>query len=565
MIFAMAVVALMTAGCQKERVDGMILLAEGFNNNNSKLLVNGNASTWATGDEVRINGQVATVDVSANNASVHLDEGVTAPFYGVYPASIYASNDGANYTLNLPATYTYATDGTYQVLSSPMVGYTTNNSTMVFKHLTAAVTVEIKNDFGIDVRVTDVTISSNKYKLNGSTNVAIGSSISVDPVEEVSNAALRQVQMSFGTALYINSGSTARVQVPVLPVGDDNRFTISVTVQNKDDAEMVYTFSKTQGSTQGAYSLSRAQMGYAPANFGGVFTVADGKQVRFAPGNLQYQASTGTWRFAKHQYDAIGNAAGNNVFDDTRSSQSAWIDLFGWGTSGWENRDANDGKDTIIHYRPYDYVGTVASSSAYGYGPRHKEGYVYSYTYSLVGDYANSDWGVYNAISNGGNRVGQWRTLTGGTDAEWAYLMTIRNASTVSGVSNARYLKAKVADVNGYIVFPDDFTLPDGLSITSGHINYNSYLGWSSVTTTLSTSEWAKMEVAGAIFLPCTGYRSYSSNSASFTADNGYYWSSIYYSASNAYYAQMGGGSPSFIGNTAKRLGCSVRLVRDVD
>lgn len=38
----------------------------------------------------------------------------------------------------------------------------------------------------------------------------------------------------------------------------------------------------------------------------GLFSVSEGRQVRFSKGNLQYQASTGTWRFAEHQYDYVG-------------------------------------------------------------------------------------------------------------------------------------------------------------------------------------------------------------------------------------------------------------------
>ncbi|MBQ5532192.1 MAG: Ig-like domain-containing protein, partial [Bacteroidales bacterium] len=45
------------------------------------------------------------------------------------------------------------------------------------------------------------------------------------------------------------------------------------------------------------------------------FTVnGQGGKVLFSPGNLQYQASTNTWRFAEHQYDYVGdggNHAGN--------------------------------------------------------------------------------------------------------------------------------------------------------------------------------------------------------------------------------------------------------------
>ena len=35
------------------------------------------------------------------------------------------------------------------------------------------------------------------------------------------------------------------------------------------------------------------------------------KKVHFSKGNLQYQASTNTWRFAEKQYDIIGDANKN--------------------------------------------------------------------------------------------------------------------------------------------------------------------------------------------------------------------------------------------------------------
>jgi len=65
----------------------------------------------------------------------------------------------------------------------------------------------------------------------------------------------------------------------------------------------------------------------------GLFSVAAGRTVHFSKGNLQYQASTGTWQFANNQYDCIGNVAGNNTKTE-RDTQSAWIDLFGWGATG---------------------------------------------------------------------------------------------------------------------------------------------------------------------------------------------------------------------------------------
>ena len=38
----------------------------------------------------------------------------------------------------------------------------------------------------------------------------------------------------------------------------------------------------------------------------GLFSVSATQQVHFSQGNLQYQASTNTWRFAEHQYDYVG-------------------------------------------------------------------------------------------------------------------------------------------------------------------------------------------------------------------------------------------------------------------
>ena len=71
----------------------------------------------------------------------------------------------------------------------------------------------------------------------------------------------------------------------------------------------------------------------------GRFTVnAKGLQVQFAQGNLQYQASSHTWRFAEHQYDIVGDATIGNVYENgvksdntaISSAYNGWIDLYGW-------------------------------------------------------------------------------------------------------------------------------------------------------------------------------------------------------------------------------------------
>ena len=240
------------------------------------------------------------------------------------------------------------------------------------------------------------------------------------------------------------------------------------------------------------------------------FSVSDSTKVYFSQGNLQYQASTNTWRFAEHQFDIVG-------FDNENISEKyiGWIDLFGWGTSGYNGKN------------PYM---TSTSYSDYGDGSNDIAG-------------TNYDWGVYNAISNGGNQVGQWRTLT---PSEWNYVISNR--------TDARYLRgtATINGVNGLILLPDNWTLPTGVVFTYGED------GWQN---TYSASEWSKMEANGAVFLPAAGYRyrTYVNDVDSYS----YLWSSSTLGNDynqiltlNSYHVGM-----SFC---QSHLGVSVRLVQDV-
>ncbi|MCQ2959869.1 MAG: hypothetical protein MJ198_06750 [Bacteroidales bacterium] len=203
------------------------------------------------------------------------------------------------------------------------------------------------------------------------------------------------------------------------------------------------------------------------------FSVAEGKQVYFSQGNLQYQASTNTWRFAENQYDIIGEDNAN-----ISATYDGWIDLFGWGTSGW-----NSG---AIAYLPYSYSHPSNSNSFEDYVPGFMS------ENNLTGSYANADWGVYNKICNGGNVAGQWRTLTG---SEWNYVLSERNdASSLNG-------SARVNGLAGMILLPDDWSLPEGITFKSG-VSKDGYA--SNIYTVM---EWAKMEANGAVFLPAAGYR----------------------------------------------------------
>lgn len=92
----------------------------------------------------------------------------------------------------------------------------------------------------------------------------------------------------------------------------------------------------------------------------------------------------------------------------------------------------------------------------------------------------------------------EYRTLT---KDEWDYLLNTRTASTVDGVSDARFAKAKVNDVNGLVIFPDTFY---GGGFTWANIN-NKTSNFNG--NTITEAQWANIEKAGAVFLPCCGQR----------------------------------------------------------
>jgi hypothetical protein len=258
-------------------------------------------------------------------------------------------------------------------------------------------------------------------------------------------------------------------------------------------------------STDSIYSFTVTRDRALVANFlqgvvNGLFSIGFNKKVWFSQGNLQYNAAQGshqcadgttqqgTWRFAENQWDYIGQA-NSNISQD----YNGWIDLFGWGTSGWSSG--------ISCYHPWDYV-----DNEYMYGP---EG-----PFNLTGEYANSDWGIYNAISNGGNQSGQWRSLL---FEEWSYVLYTRNTP-----SDCRFVKAQLNGVNGLILFPDNWDSNNWNSCQNINDGASSF-----DDNVLDNSIWPFLENLGLVFLPVAGCRV--GVSVEGLPTEGYYWTATHF------------------------------------
>ena len=257
---------------------------------------------------------------------------------------------------------------------------------------------------------------------------------------------------------------------------------------------------------------------------------ADGDQVLFSQGNLQYigSASTPYWKFADHQCDYLGTTTGQNSSDENVDR-----DLFGWGTSGY-----NHG---AVCYQPWSTSETSTDYKVYG-----------NANFNLYDRTGKADWG-YNAIINGGNKENSgWRTLT---IEEWEHLLNSR--TTTSGIL---YAKANVNSINGIILLPDDWS--------------SSYYTLSSTNTadaiftsnTITALQWNTLEQHGAVFLPAAGGR----EEISVTSNGfGTYWSASLMAINSVWVRRVwfyGNGLDLGVDDVNGRsAGMSVRLVCPVE
>lgn len=256
------------------------------------------------------------------------------------------------------------------------------------------------------------------------------------------------------------------------------------------------------------------------------FTVnSNGDCVAFAPGNLQYRAFDGKWRFAEHQYDIIRSGLGNTTPTNQRATQEHWIDLFNYGSTGYENGQ--------VAYQPWNsdtnqnnfYNGdTIGTSADFSYPYNQQEGT-------------------------------NFRTLTGGTtttsQGEWYYIIKVRVGE--------RYAFATVNGIEGLILIPDNTV--SGLS----NVNVRAAMSGNIISGTDFDNQY---EPNGFVFLPCGGEREGINVVNAASPIVGYYHASTQRHVSGqewrSYYINFGSDRDVALAHWRKSEGLNVRLVIDL-
>lgn len=516
MIIGLMAGIVMLTGCKREY--GTVTLGANIaGGRDAKVYIDDLTPCWHNNDLIRVNNQTCTTSAALGSSAQITDVVGSNHYRAIYPADIVGDVDissSSSIAVTLPHEQIYEVDSRGdQKVKVPMGAYSSSES-LTFHNLCPIIKVVFSNRMDNDFVLDHITVTAATSYLSGLCSASVKGSPNDHIGTMVPSSASHDVSLVFpaGNRPTIGRGDRdTYVYYIVAPEfggydGEDVTITIYSTTGHYATFEK-HASLRHNRMTQVSLTVEQwnEQGPIDPPSGDGVlpgaFSVSATQQVHFSQGNLQYQASTNTWRFAEHQYDYVDSANGN-----ISSTYSGWIDLFGWGT----------GNNPTLATPDFEYYNTFV------------------------------DWGS-NAIINGGNAVNQWRTLT---QSEWYYLLNNRtNASSKQGTGN-------INGVAGLIILPDSWTLPSGCpQFNPGYAS--SSRDWTHNSYTLA--QWAQMESAGAVFLPAAGHR-YGARVLG-AGNDGYYWSSSPYNEYLAYYMYFYSSDL----NATSHLrydGCSVRPVR---
>lgn len=418
---------------------------------------------FTAGEQIRINNGTYSIQYSGAEAQINdvaADEGTTRRYTAFYPASMAGDADirTGQITVTLPTEQNYEENEGKQNVALPMAAVIDGEG-MVFNfyNLCSLLKIKVHNATASAFTVQSICVAANNSNISGTATVT--------PTGSSNDFLTITSGQKYVTLSNINKNIAANGDAYfyiVLPkISTNNTFSFRINTNNgRCVKKMTGNGVQLPRNTIADLGLNVQQV--IPEGF----SVASNRRVVFAPGNLQYQGSTRTLRFAPNEWDFIGNNPGNTTTRADRDNQSAWIDLFAYGTSGVGN-DAH--LPSHITTTDSEYPGQDISGTNY-------------------------DWGVSRNILNGSTTdpAGTWRTPT---KEEWGYVFNTRTMILYSGYFTRvpQYSHCSVNGVDGVVLFPDNFEpmSDDELTLMNA--------------SSLSAAQWQMLKNLGCAFLPVTG------------------------------------------------------------
>ena len=443
--------------------------------------------------------------------------------------------------VTLPLTQTFhSASGEIVRFEAPMYAYSESNE-LSFKNLCGVVQLKLNIPQSVGEKVIYKIMVGSNEPIYGQFSVTLNNG---DPTMEhiaVDGQNDKVMELDCGSGVTCGIGTTTSFYI-YLPAQTYTglQFTFFATDGSHLNVKLNASNFIVERSKLYPIALNNPPFDH-PSEGRGLFSVSPTKQVYFSPGNLQYRASTQTWRFAEHQYDFVGGyyAGGDYNYGDVYvdgvqcdnasigGDYTGWIDLFGWGTG-------NNPTETSLGNPQWD---------------NNINGYNYVYL-----NY--NEWGV-----NVSNNDETWYTLT---NDEWDYLFNSRDGwQSKVGTGQVRIGSRTPQDyIHGLIILPDNWNPPTGIDIS-----FESWWADNNTIDIFTPIEWELMEANGAVFLPEAGRRSVTTVGMQ---SAGYYWSATGDNENDwpgqAYYVEVDGSGVdrAIIRKDNRGYGASVRLVKDV-
>ena len=474
-LIALLCMSLATASCTKEEQfdNGVAPKFTASIVSNAKTEFNPtDGLVWSSTDQVVIFGSAgrSVYDVTPENnprtAQLTIAEGQTSPgnpnYTAIYPVSVATTSN----VITLPDEQVSVSG---ELTGNPMYAYPTSNYNLKFKNLCSVLKIHMQKD---NTSISKIQIISNKF-INGDFLVGGTSSaptLTIDhSVTDITDHNPNKHKMV--TTLTFTSGNVSIANgndfYVYLPADTYSKFEIKVYDNNGNifihKANSAITLNRSQYHN---VTIPTDVINFNPGDLKGEFSVAAGRKVSFARGNLLSPSATSTsYKFADNQYDITNTDYTNYLFtwagDNNQTMNQRNTNISNGAGSTWN----------VLTQAEWDYL--LKSPAAGGR----------SVTYH--------HWTLVSVTKSDGTSVAHGMLLF--PDAfDWP-------------LEKGRQPKA--------------FDI-------SSNFNNHTWTGTDTNTTnrTYTYDEWCTLEAAGCVFLPITGYKS-SSNGSITQSDYGYYWS----------------------------------------
>ncbi len=366
--------------------------------------------------------------------------------------------------------------------------------------------------------------------------------VNYDALYNNQDGTMATLSSNFDYAVY--SGTLSGVDLPADPVLTNQlavlKFTVQNTANSQDMTGSITKLTVKHGSD--VYFVT-------PTTSQSTFWVAV-KPIATNDGDIAIYAAVGKDLYKKtvSSYGALSAGTFNRITVGATQIPGAVSGLFRVNAAGnlvyfsQGNLQRINGTWQFASHQ-YDVLGSWSSTSCD------------IFYWETTGNYGSGQHcmtsnGTSSDVVNWGANItsGTWNTLS---KTEWQYIFNTRSAST------GRFAKAYLfGTTHGVILFPDHYTHPNDVPVPTG-INLDDNTSWNGNQYT--AEQWAKMEAAGAVFLPAAGYRNGSNVNA--VDGSGYYWSSTASSGNGAWNVDINKNVVYPSNDSHRDSGRAVRLV----